>query len=134
MGPTSGRISNRFGSGCTLLGGSVILGGSLALVLIPSITAVWLGLFGISTCVFTTHAAAVGSRNRKLSKGQGRANALYVLFYYTGGWLGITGSGFAYRLGGWSAVVCSALFLLIIPLSTGTGERKISNRRTMASS
>jgi len=125
MGPTSGRISNRFGSGNTLLGGAVILGGSLALVLIPSIVAVVLGLFGICTGFFTIHAAAVGSLNRKLSRGQGRANALYVLFYYTGGWLGITGSGFAYRLAGWSAVIYSGLFLLIIPLIAGIGEREI---------
>jgi MFS transporter, YNFM family, putative membrane transport protein len=134
MGPTAGRISNRFGSGNTLLGGAVILGGSLALILIPSIAAVLLGLLGICTGFFTIHAAAVGSLNRKLSKGQGRANALYVLFYYTGGWLGITGAGFAYRVGGWSAVIYTAIFLLIIPLSAGMGERKISGRRTMASS
>lgn len=134
MGPTAGRISNRFGSGNTLLAGAVIFGGSLAVILIPSIAAVVSGLLGICTGFFTIHAAAVGSLNRKLSKGQGRANALYVLFYYTGGWLGITGSGFAYRLGGWSAVVYSAIFLLIIPLSTGIGERGISNRRTMTSS
>jgi YNFM family putative membrane transporter len=133
MGPTSGRISNRFGSGRTLIGGAVILGGSLALILIPSIVAVLLGLFGICTGFFTIHAAAVGSLNRKLSRGQGRANALYVLFYYTGGWLGITGTGFAYRLGGWSAVVFCALFLLIIPLSAGLGERKTVNRRNAAS-
>jgi YNFM family putative membrane transporter len=96
--------------------------------------AVLLGLFGICTGFFTIHAAAVGSLNRKLARGHGRANALYVLFYYTGGWLGITGSGFAYRLGGWSAVVYCGLFLLIIPLIAGIGERKTSNRRTMASS
>jgi YNFM family putative membrane transporter len=105
----------------------------LALVLIPSIVAVVLGLFGICTGFFTIHAAAVGSLNRKLSKGQGRANALYVLFYYTGGWLGITGSGFAYRLGGWSAVVYIAIFLLIIPLSTGMGERRTGHRQTITS-
>ncbi len=134
MGPTSGRISNRFGSGRTLIGGAVILGGSLALILIPSIVAVLLGLFGICTGFFTIHAAAVGSLNRKLSGGQGRANALYVLFYYMGGWLGITGLGFAYRLGGWSAVVYSALFLLIIPLIAGMGERKVGNPQTTASS
>ena len=133
MGPTSGRISNRFGSGNTLVWGSVILGGSLALVLIPSIVAVVLGLFGICTGFFTIHAAAVGSLNRKLSRGQGRTNALYVLFYYTGGWLGITGSGFAYRLGGWSAVVYIAIFLLIIPLSTGMGERRTDDRQTITS-
>jgi len=128
MGPMAGRISNRFGSGNTLLGGAAILGGSLALILAPSIAAVVLGLFGICTGFFTIHAAAVGSLNRKLSRGQGRANALYVLFYYTGGWLGITGTGFAYRLAGWSAVVGSALILLLIPLSAGMGERKISHR------
>jgi YNFM family putative membrane transporter len=129
MGPTSGRISNRFGSGATLLGGSVILGGSLALILIPVIAAVVLGLFGICAGFFTIHAAAVGSLNRKLSRGHGRANALYVLFYYTGGWLGITATGFAYRLGGWSAVVCFGLFLLMIPLIAGMGERKINNHQ-----
>ncbi len=117
-----------------ILIGAVILGCSLALILIPSIVLVLLGLFGICTGFFTIHAAAVGSLNRKLSKGHGRANALYVLFYYSGGWLGITGLGFAYKLGGWSAVVYSALFLLIIPLGTGMGERKISNLRTMTSS
>ncbi len=134
MGPTAGRISTRVGSSHTLLGGAAILGGSLGLVLIPSLAAVMLGLFGICTGFFTIHAAAVGSLNRKLSRGQGRANALYVIFYYTGGWLGITGSGFAYRLGGWSAVVYFALFLLIIPLSAGMAECKITHLRTTASS
>jgi YNFM family putative membrane transporter len=130
MGPTSGRISNRFGSGATLLGGAVILGGALALILIPAIAAVVLGLLGICAGFFTIHAAAVGSLNRKLSRGHGRANALYVLFYYAGGWLGITATGFAYRLGGWSAVVCSGLFILIIPLIVGMGERRNGNHNT----
>jgi YNFM family putative membrane transporter len=133
MGPISGRVSNRFGSGNTLLGGAVILGASLALILVPSIATVVLGLFGICTGFFTIHASAVGSLNRKLSRGHGRANALYVLFYYAGGWLGITGSGFAYRLAGWRAVVYSGLFLLIIPLIAGMGERKIGNLRNVAS-
>jgi YNFM family putative membrane transporter len=134
IGPTSGQISNRFGSGNTLLGGAVILGGSLALILIPAIVAVVLGLLGICAGFFAIHAAAVGSLNRKLSWGHGRANALYVLFYYTGGWLGITATGFAYRLGGWSTMVCSVLLLLIIPLIVGIGERKLGNRQTIASS
>ena len=124
MGPTSGRISNRFGSGATLLGGTAAFGISLALVLAGSIAPVLVGLFGTCASFFTIHAAAVGSLNRKLSGGHGRANALYVLFYYTGGWLGITGSGFAYRLGGWNAVIYAALVLLLIPLSVGEAERR----------
>ncbi len=124
IGPTAGRVSNRFGSGNTLLGGSIVLGGALTLIWLPSISAVIAGLLCTCAGFFTIHAAAVGSLNRKLSSGQGRANALYVLFYYVGGWLGITGSGFAYKQGGWSALICVTLLLLIVPLSAGMGERK----------
>jgi len=128
MGPTAGQASNRFGSGNTLLGGTAVLGISLTLILLPSTTAVVLALLGICAGFFTIHAAAVGSLNRKLSSGQGRANALYVLFYYMGGWLGITLSGFAYKHGGWSAVIFICLFFLIFPLSAGLGERKTNNQ------
>ncbi|MBW2450573.1 MAG: MFS transporter [Deltaproteobacteria bacterium] len=124
MGPIAGNISNRFGSGNTLLGGSTFLGISLALILLPSIGAVVLGLLGICAGFFTVHAAAVGSLNRRLSSGQGRANALYVLFYYLGGWLGITCTGFAFKQEGWNAVVYICAFLLLIPLGAGIGERK----------
>jgi YNFM family putative membrane transporter len=130
MGPTAGRASNRFGSGNTLLGGVVVLGVSLMLILLPSVTAVVLALLGICAGFFTIHAAAVGSLNRKLSSGQGRANALYVLFYYMGGWVGITLSGFAFKYNGWSAVIYICLFFLVIPLSTGIGERRNRRRRT----
>lgn len=126
LGPTAGRISNCFGCGNTLIAGSSVLGVALILLLFPSIPLVILGLIGVCTGFFTIHAAAVGCLNRKISSGQGRANALYVLFYYLGGWLGITGSGFAYKLGGWSALIYIAVLLLIIPLSAGIGERKNS--------
>jgi len=132
MGPTAGEASNRFGSGNTLLGGTAVLGVSLTLILMPSITAVVLALLGICAGFFTIHAAAVGSLNRKLSSGQGRANALYVLFYYMGGWLGITLSGFAFKHRGWSAVIYICLVFLVIPLSAGIGERK-SNRPNIRS-
>jgi YNFM family putative membrane transporter len=128
MGPTAGRISNRYGSGNALLAGSIVLGGALVLIWLPSIPAVVLGLLAICAGFFTVHAAAVGSLNRRLSSGQGRANALYVLFYYVGGWVGITGSGLAYTHGGWSAVISICALLLLIPLSVGIAERG-TNRR-----
>ncbi len=128
IGPTAGRVSNRFGSGSTLLAGSVVLGGALALLLLPLITAVILGLLGICAGFFTIHSAAVGSLNRKLLSGQGRANALYVLFYYVGGWLGITGSGLVYKQGGWSALITVSMLLLIIPTGAGFCERRSRNR------
>jgi len=132
MGPTAGRISNRYGSGNALLAGSIVLGGALVLIGLPSILALVFGLLAICAGFFTVHAAAVGSLNRRLSSGQGRANALYVLFYYVGGWLGITGSGFAYTHGGWNAVISICGLLLLIPSSVGIAERGADRSRGSA--
>ena len=126
MGPIAGRFSDRFGSGNTLLIGSAISGGALALILLPSIYAIVLGLLLFCAGFFAIHVAAVGSLNRKLSSGQGQANALYVLFYYLGGWIGITSCGFAYKQGGWSAVILICFFLLTIPAYAGISERNVN--------
>lgn len=122
MGPIAGRISNRFGSGTTLIGGGITLVVSLFLILMPSIIAVVAGLMGMCAGFFTMHTSAVGLLNARLVSGQGRANALYVLFYYAGGWIGITCCGFAYKHGGWNTVVYLCLIILLIPLSVGIGE------------
>jgi MFS transporter, YNFM family, putative membrane transport protein len=128
IGPISGRISNRYGSGPTLLGGSVVLGGALGLILLPFIPAIIMGLLGLCGGFFTIHAAAVGALNRRLLSGQGRANALYVMFYYLGGWIGITVSGFVYRQGGWSGLITVLLLLLSLPISVGIGEYRRDRR------
>ncbi len=122
MGPIAGRISNRYSSGVTLIGGASAFALALMLLLVPSVIAVVAGLMGICAGFFTVHATAVGALNRKLSSGQGRANALYVLFYYLGGWLGITSTGWAYQKGGWNTVIGICLGLLVIPLATGFKE------------
>lgn len=129
MGPMAGRISNRVGSGRTLLLGASVLGLALLCLLLPFVWAVVLGLLLVCAGFFTVHAAAVGAINRKLSGGQGRANALYVLFYYVGGWLGITAAGFAYTHSGWTAVVIMALCLLLLPIYAGLNEGKGERRR-----
>jgi len=131
MGPLAGKISNRIGGGNTLIAGSIVLGVALIMILLPSIMAIVLGLLGICAGFFSIHAAAVGALNRMLSGDQGKANALYVMFYYLGGWVGITVCGIAYKHGGWSVVIFICLSLLIIPLSTGIGERKISRNSTV---
>jgi MFS transporter, YNFM family, putative membrane transport protein len=118
----AGRISNRLGSGTTLTLGSLVLGGSLGILLIAKVWTVWMGLLGLCTGFFTVHAGAIGLLNRRLSGGQGRANALYVLFYYMGGWLGITASGLVYGRLGWRGVVFLGWVMLTLPLAIGLIE------------
>lgn len=124
MGPMAGRISNRFGNGATLIGGSLVLVLGLVLILLPSVVAIISGLLVVCTGFFAVHAAAIGALNRKLSSGQGRANALYVLFYYVGGSIGITVAGIAYESGGWERVISLCIMLVLIPLSAGLFERR----------
>ncbi len=123
VGPLSGRLSHRFGVGRTLLAGSVGLTIALGLLLLPSLIAVVFGLLALCGGFFTLHAAAVGALNRKLSSGQGKANALYVLLYYIGGWLGITGAGYIYQGSGWNTLIYSLLLLVLIPFSIGLAEK-----------
>ncbi len=124
LGPLAGRMSSRIGGGSMLIFSSAILGTSLMLLLLPSITAVIIGLLGVCAGFFSMHTVAVVLLNRKLTCSHGKANALYVLFYYTGGWLGITGAGFAYEYAQWKGVITFLLSFLIIPFTVGCLEKK----------
>ncbi|EFK12201.1 conserved hypothetical protein [delta proteobacterium NaphS2] len=124
LGPLAGRFSNRFGAGRTLILATIIEAAALLLLLIPWVAAVIVGLLGVCAGFFTIHAVAVGLLNRKLSRNHGKANAIYMLFYYTGGWLGITGAGFAFERFSWQGVVFFVMCFLVIPLITGLSEKK----------
>ncbi|MBW2655181.1 MAG: MFS transporter [Deltaproteobacteria bacterium] len=124
LGPIAGLISNRFGSGNTMIVGTSVLGVSFVLLLIPSIIAVIFGLLGVCVGFFTIHVVAVGLLNQKLTNSHGKANALYAVFYYAGGWLGITGAGFVFQEMGWKGVVFFVMCFLVIPILTGLFEKR----------
>ncbi|MFO7886149.1 MAG: MFS transporter [Desulfobacteraceae bacterium] len=124
LGPFAGKLSDKIGSGNILIASSLVFFISLILLHIPSILGVISGLLGICAGFFTIHATAVGLLNKKLTSGHGKANALYVLFYYCGGWAGITGAGFCFEKSGWSGVLIFVMCFLIIPLTTGIIEKK----------
>jgi len=98
-GPISGRLSNRLGSGATMVLGS-----------------------GVCAGFFAVHSAAVGLLNRRLSSGRGRANSLYVLCYYVGGGAGITAAGYAFGAYGWPGPVAVNGAVLLLPFGIGLME------------
>jgi MFS transporter, YNFM family, putative membrane transport protein len=127
IGPLAGKLSNRLGSGWTMVLGSAILAVSIACTLVPSLLVIAPALAGICAGFFAVHAAAVGTLNRRLTASRGRANSLYVLFYYLGGAAGISASGSAYASAGWRGCVMLGIAVLAVPLSVGILE--LASRR-----
>lgn len=126
MAPVAGQLSNRFGSGATMIVSTLVLFVSVALSLVPSLVSVIIALLGICAGFFGLHAAAIGALNHRIKIGQGRANALYVLFYYVGGWLGISVCGLVYEQADWVGIVVLCLMVLILPLLVGIKEKRES--------
>ncbi len=122
IGPLAGKLAHRFGEGPTTAAGAVVFALSIALTLIPSVWVIAFGLLGVCTGFFTIHAAAAGALNRRLTASRGRANSLYVLYYYLGGAAGITISGQAFRLAGWSGVAGLGGAVLVLPFWMGLLE------------
>lgn len=128
VGPLAGRISQRRGSGFAMAAGTLLLAAGLLLSLVPSVLAIAGALAAICTGYFSVHASAVGAVNQSLESGRGRANALYVLFYYIGGWSGITVSGIAFEHQSWLGVVVACLLMLLVPLGCGAVHQRNSGR------
>ena len=122
IGPVAGALSNRVGNGLIMAVGAVIFGMSIEATLIKSLPAVAISLGGICLGFFSIHAAAVGSLNRRLESSRGRANSLYVVSYYLGGFAGITTSGYAYGVFGWQAIRVLGIAMLLVPLGAGLWE------------
>ena len=126
MGPLAGKASNRFGTGRTILLGTFILSGALALLLFPSIPMVISGLVFLCAGFFAIHTSAVGALNQKLNAGQGTANAVYVLFYYVGGWLELPSRDFSIKLADFRLWCGFAFFYCPFPWSQAFLSLEIS--------
>lgn len=136
IGPASGKLSNRLGSGTTMVLGAVVLAGSLAASMISSLAVIAASLAGVCAGFFAMHAAAVGLLNRRLTSSRGRANSLYVLCYYAGGAAGITAAGYAYSAAGWRGALAVNGAMLLVPAGVGVMEivkARRSTRSTAAS-
>lgn len=126
ISPFAGKLSNRIGNGTTMVLSTIIFGCSIALTLFESIPVIVISLMGVCGGFFSIHAAAAGLLNCKIDSSRGKANSLYVLFYYIGGSTGITLSGYIYLFFEWNGVVGLGLLMLTLPLITGIIEQKES--------
>jgi YNFM family putative membrane transporter len=102
--------------------GSLTLSAALLLSHVPNLGIICLSLALACAGFFAIHAAAVGNMNRKLSASRGRANSLYILWYYLGGSAGITVMGYGFKHFGWAGVTGSGLTMLCLLLGVGVYE------------
>jgi len=131
-GPVAGKVSNRLGSGATMVIGSTLLAGAIACTLVPRLWVIAASLPVVCGGFFGVHAAALGTLNRRLTGSRGRANSLYVLFYYLGGAVGISTTGWAYSHAGWPGVIALAIAVLLMPLGVGLYELREQKRDRLA--
>ena len=124
VAPLSGRLSDRIGNGSTICAGAALFALSVVATLAPSQAVVFAALAGACAGFFAVHAAAAGALNRRLTSGRGRGNSLYVLFYYLGGSVGISASGYAWRIGGWNGVAGLGVAVLLPVFAAGLAERR----------
>jgi YNFM family putative membrane transporter len=130
VGPVSGKLANRLGSGATMTCGALLFAAAIAATRIQSLSVIGASLVMLCAGFFSIHSAAVGLLNRRLTSSRGRANSLYVLFYYVGGAVGITASGHAFASYGWSGVALLNIAVLLLPLAVGVME--IAHDRKMS--
>ena len=131
-GPLSGKLSNRLGSGPTMILGAVVLALAITCTLVPSLGVIAASLPAVCGGFFGMHAAALGTLNRRLTASRGRANSLYVLSYYLGGASGISAAGYAYTHAGWRGCVVLGVLVLLVPLGIGVFETSRERRRNSA--
>lgn len=124
MAPLSGAMSNRLGNATTVLLGSVGIAVGITLTTIDSVLVITLGILTLCSGFFALHSAAVGAINRMLAHGKGRANALYVLFYYVGGFAGISFGGVIYEYWGWSILMTMLLIVVAVPAAIAVFDRR----------
>jgi MFS family permease len=121
--PQSGRFLDRFGFRRTALVYCAMMITGLLLTLVKSLPVVIVGLAIFSSGVFIAQAAATVQTGAIAGRARSSAAGLYVMFYYLGGSVGATLTGWSWRWKQWPGCVAllgavSLLSLLLANLSS----------------
>ncbi|HEX8815388.1 MAG TPA: MFS transporter [Terriglobales bacterium] len=115
--PQSGRFLDHFGFRDTSILYCTMMIAGMLLTLIHSLPVIIAGLALFSSGVFVAQASATVQTGAIAGKAKSSAAGLYVAFYYLGGSLGATVTGFLWRWKGWPG--CVGLMIAVSLLSLG---------------
>jgi YNFM family putative membrane transporter len=111
------RLQKRFGGAERVMVGSLVAYlFALAVMSLPSVQALIIGMFFLCGASFLAHSTAAGFLNRYASGRQGVVNGMYVSFYYAGGAFGSYLPGFVYRGFGWTGYMLTLSLVIVIAL------------------
>ncbi len=110
--PTTGIWVARFGRRHFVIGALLVWALGIVLTLVPSLTAIVIGLSVAAVCGFFTQASSQSFVVTTARTGISSAIGLYVTAFYVGGSAGAFFPGLAWEYGGWPAVVGVILAML----------------------
>ncbi|HEU0311049.1 MAG TPA: MFS transporter [Sphingomicrobium sp.] len=117
--PAAGRITNRYGPGLTVPVSLAVALGGLALLIVPSLTAIIIGMTLVGIGTFFAQAVATGHVGRIADSDKAAASGLYLSSYYCGGLAGAAVVGFLFDRFGWNAAVAGVAIALGIAAYLG---------------
>lgn len=124
--PLSGRVLDRYGTRATAVLACCFSLVGLALTMVLKLPVIIAGLALFSTGVFIFQA--IGTVQTGVVAGRSRSSAagLYVTFYYVGGTLGATVTGWMWAADGWraSVLLLMAVCVLALVLAWASGRTK----------
>ncbi|HUI85295.1 MAG TPA: MFS transporter [Candidatus Binatia bacterium] len=125
--PLSGRCLDHYGIRVTSAVAAGFTSGGLLLTLVHSLPVIIAGLALASSGVFIFQAVGTVQTGVVAGKARSSAAGLYVTFYYIGGSLGATVTGWTWAAGGWPACVyllmgVAGVALLMALVSSGKTE------------
>jgi predicted MFS family arabinose efflux permease len=115
----STRVAVRFGRRTTLALALALTATGLLVTLVPSLSAVIIGLAGMNAGLMVTQALSLGFIATTTPRAKSAAVGLYVTSYYIGGSMGGLLPGTFYHATGWPGVVALLIVVLGAMLTFG---------------
>jgi predicted MFS family arabinose efflux permease len=115
--PFAGWVALRCGTRSTCFGALALAALGLPLLLLPSLSAVLLGLVLLSVGTFFAQAVATGFVGRAARADRAAASGIYLACYFLGGLVGSVTLGQIYDRLGWPACVGGIALALFVAMS-----------------